>query len=226
MLKLQQNEKKYEKILQSCPLFDGVLPEELALLLDCLGAVEVWAEKGKTIRQEGDKAGDIGIVLSGAVQLSRQELDGKRSIVAHVTAGELFGEAFAFADGGVLPVTVTAEQDCLLMLLDSRRLSACCPNACQFHNRVIFNLLRISANKNKILHQKLQILSKRTTRERLLTYLQQQAMQSGARTFTIPYDRQALADFLEVDRSGLSVQIGKLCQEGVITCRKRTFCLL
>jgi CRP-like cAMP-binding protein len=160
------------------------------------------------------------------VQLSRQELDGKRSIVAHVTAGELFGEAFAFADGGVLPVTVTAVQDCLLMLMDIRRLSACCPNACQFHNRVIFNLLRISANKNKILHQKLQILSKRTTRERLLTYLQQQAMQSGARTFTIPYDRQALADFLEVDRSGLSAQISKLKSGDVIECHKNNFKIL
>jgi CRP-like cAMP-binding protein len=226
MLKLQQNEKKYEKILQSCPLFDGVLPEELVLLLDCLGAVELWAEKGKTIRQEGDKAGDIGIVLSGAVQLSRQDLDGKRSIVAHVTAGELFGEAFAFADGGVLPVTVTAEQDCLLMLLDSRRLSACCPNACQFHNRVIFNLLRISANKNKILHQKLQILSKRTTRERLLTYLQQQAMQNGARTFTIPYDRQALADYLGVERSAMSAEISKLRADGVLETNRSRFTLL
>ncbi len=226
MLNIQQNFKKYERILQECPLFGGVAAEELPLLLDCVGAREICADKGCVLFREGEAIDCIGIVLDGLVQVSRQDYDGKRSIVGHVTAGELFGESFAFAHQQVLQVTVTAEQKSRILLIDSRRLVSCCGNACTFHNRVIFNLLRISANKNIILHQKLQILSKRTTREKLMAYLQQQAINCGSREFTIPYDRQTLADYLEVDRSGLSVQIGKLCREGWIACEKQKFCLL
>lgn len=225
-MNIQQNVKKYLEILQACPLFEGVQMQEMESLLDCMGARMMAVGKGQTVFREGDPATAIGIVLDGMLQLSRQDYDGKRSIVAHLLGGDLFAEAFAFARHQVLPVTVTAEQDSCVLLLDSVKLSMCCCNGCQFHSRVIFNLLRISADKNVMLHRKLQILSKRTTREKLLAYLQQQALSCGSREFTIPYDRQALADYLEVERSGLSVQISKLCQEGVIACSRRHFQLL
>jgi CRP-like cAMP-binding protein len=146
--------------------------------------------------------------------------------MAHIGKGELFGESHAFSREGTLPVSITATTDCRILLIDSRRVTTCCSNACEFHNRVIFNLLRLTASKNQLLHQKLQITARRTTREKLLAYLAFQAKQLGSSEFTIPYDRQALADFLEVDRSGLSAEIGKLRREGVLECRKNSFRLL
>ena len=140
--------------------------------------------------------------------------------------GQLFGETYAFSHAQSLPVTVSAEEDSRLLLLDSRRITTCCSNACEFHNRVIYNLLRLVADKNLLLHQKLQITSQRTTAEKLMAYLSQQAKLHNSPTFTIPYDRQALADYLEVDRSGLSTEIGKLKKQGILSCEKNRFTLL
>ena len=215
--------KEILPILQACPLFDGIRPEDLSGMLGCLGARTVEAKKGSFLFQEGEDAVYMGIVLDGAVQLVREDYYGNRSIVAHIGSAELFGESYAFSDERTLPVSVTATSDSRVLLIDSRRVTTCCSNACDFHNRVIYNLLRLTASKNQLLHQKLQITAKRTTREKLMAYLAAQAKRHGSSEFTIPYDRQALADFLEVDRSGLSAEISKLRREGVLECRKNHF---
>lgn len=112
------------------------------------------------------------------------------------------------------------------MLLDCGRITRACSNACTFHQQIIFNLLRIIAGKNLEFHQKIEILSRRTTREKLMNYLMQQGKKCGSSEFYVPYDRQELADYLEVDRSGLSVEIGKLRREGIVENRKNYFRLL
>ena len=173
----------------------------------------------------GDPAEFIGIVLEGAVQVLREDYYGNRSILAHIGPRELFGETYAFATVDTLPVSIAAVEDTQLLLLDSRRITACCSNACAFHNRVIFNLLRLVASKNLDLHQKIQITAQRTTREKLMAYLLSVAKIQGP-SFRIPYDRQALADYLEVDRSGLSAEISKLRKERVLECEKNSFRLL
>ena len=213
-------------ILQNCPLFDGIRSEDLSGMLGCLGGRTVGIKKGTVLFQEGEKAVHMGIVLEGAVQLVLEDYYGNRSIMAHIGKGELFGESYAFSREGTLPVSIMATTDCRILLIDSRRVTTCCSNACEFHNRVIFNLLRLTASKNQLLHQKLQITARRTTREKLMAYLAFQAKQLDSSEFTIPYDRQALADFLEVDRSGLSAEISKLRREGVLECRKNSFRLL
>ena len=123
-------------------------------------------------------------------------------------------------------MSAVAESDSRIALLDSRRIGTCCGNACAFHSRLINNLLRLVANKNLLLHQKLRVTSRRTTREKLMEYLMSQAKQQGSPEFTIPFDRQELADYLEVDRTGLSVEIGRLRREGVLESSKSTFRLL
>ena len=213
-------------ILQDCPLFDGIRSEDLSGMLGCLAAKQIAVKKGSLVFQEGEDAVYMGIVLSGAVQLIREDFYGNRSIVSHVGPRELFGEAYAFSESSKLPVSVAATADSQLLLIDSRRVTTCCSNVCEFHNRVIYNLLRLTATQNQMLHQKLQITAKRTTREKLMAYLAAQAKRVGSSTFTIPYDRQALADYLEVDRSGLSAEISKLRREGILECRKNRFRLL
>ena len=218
--------KDLYQALQGCPLFDGIDRQDLTGMLGCLGAKQISTKKGQPLFREGDKAIYVGIVLSGSVQLIREDYYGNRSIVAHLGPKQLFGESYAFSGAPTLPVSIIADEDTKVLLLDSRRVSTCCSSACAFHNQVIYNLLRLVAQNNLVLHQKIQITSKRTTREKLMAYLLSQAKRQGSNAFTIPYDRQELADYLEVDRTGLSAEISKLRREGILECEKSNFRLL
>lgn len=218
--------KKYFEILRKCPLFNDIKDENLTAMLGCLGAKVKSYRKKEIIIAEGEVVNYIGIVLSGMVQLERTDYYGTRSIVTSICPSELFGEAFACAGIENIPFDVIASEEAEIMLIDCKKIIHLCSNACEFHNQLIFNLLRIVATKNMILNQKAEITAKRTTREKLMTYLLTQAKKNGSSSFTIPYDRQALADYLEVDRSGLSNEISKLREEGVIESKRSWFKLL
>lgn len=213
-------------VLEKCPLFDGIAPKDLSAMLSCLGARISAYSKNQVVFREGDPAQYVGIVLSGAAQIVREDYYGNRSIVARIGPAELFGESFACAGVAALPISVTAAEDSRIMLIDCRRLTVSCTSACSFHSRMIFNLLRVVATKNLVFNQKIEITSHRTTREKLMAYLLAQAKQHGSSSFTIPYDRQALADYLGVDRSAMAVEISKLRKDGVIACEKSHFELL
>lgn len=218
--------KKVDPILSRCPLFEGLDMTELDAILACLGARTVEVSKGQAVFREGDPATDVGIVLEGSLQLIREDYYGNRSIVAHIPPAAVFGETYACAQAATMPVSAVALEDSRCMLIDCRRITVSCTSACAFHSRVILNLLRLMAEKNLVYDQKIAVTSQRTTREKLMTYLLQEAKLRGSSTFTIPYNRQGLADYLEVDRSGLSVEIGKLRREGKLLCDKNNFTLL
>ena len=218
--------RNFINIIKECPLFQGIKEEELSAILGCLGARRLSFDKGRYIFSEGDPAKQIGIVLSGSVQVSRDDYYGNRTLMSRLESGDLFGESFAFAGVETLPVSVTAATACDIMLIDSSRIISPCSNACGFHTKLIFNLLQIMARKNLGFHQKIEITSKRTTREKLMAYLLAQAKVQQSDSFEIPFDRQALADYLEVDRSGLSAEISKLRKEGVLECHRSRFTLL
>ena len=218
--------KKYKKILQKCPLFRDIREEDLFRMLECLRARVTSFDKKYTILAEGNPAKYIGVVLSGSVQMIRVDWYGNRSILAESGEGEVFGEAFACSETEELPVTVVACEPCDILLIDSRHILHTCEKHCTFHQQLIFNLMKDLAAKTLQFHQKLEVVSGRTTRERLMTYLTMQAKKAGSRSFTIPFDRQELADFLEVDRSGLSAEIGRLRREGVLESEKNRFVLL
>ncbi len=217
--------KKYNSVLEQCSLFDGIRMEDLSAMLGCIGGHTVSVGKGNPVLREGDPATHVGIVLSGAVQMIREDYNGNRSIVAHIAPAELFSETYACAGVTSLPISFVADEDSEVLLMDCRRITTSCSNACSFHSRIIHNLLRLVAVKNLVFDQKMQVTSKRTTREKLMTYLLGQAKINGSSSFTIPYDRQELADYLEVDRSGLSAEISKLRKEGVLESEKRYFAL-
>lgn len=218
--------KDFFDILRECPLFDRIGDESLKEMLGCLNAKERSYKKGDAVFAEGDKAKYLGIVLEGSVQLVRVDYYGNRSILTNIEPPQLFGEAFACAGLKSLPVDAVAATDTRILLLDAQRIARPCGNACPCHGQTILNLLHIVAKKNLVLHQKIEITSKRSTREKLMTYLLLQAKNAKSHTFTVPYDRQELADYLEVDRSGLSAEISKLRNEKVLECRRSTFTLL
>lgn len=218
--------KKYLKILKKCPLFAHIEDEELLRMLTCLGARVTQFDKKYTIFAEGSAARYIGIMLSGSAQIVQVDYYGNRSILANVGASEMFAEAFACAEVAALPVSVIAGEPCEVMLIDCAHILHTCANNCGHHQQLIYNLMKDLATKTLLFHQRIEITSRRSTREKLLAYLAMQAKRAGSNCFDIAFNRQELADFLEVDRSGLSSEIGKLCREGVLVCRKNHFELL
>ena len=215
----------YGPVLARCPLFRGMGAEELPALLDCLGAAPRRVEKGETILAAGDPATHLGVVLAGRVQVSRLTAEGQRIVMGELGPGQLFAESFACARAETLPVTAVAAAGGAVLLLDSRRLAAPCSAACAFHGRLISNLLSVLADKNLFLAGKVEHLAGRTIRERLLSYLEELSARTGRDAVTVPFDRQALADYLCVDRSALSRTIGQLTREGVLAAERNRFVL-
>lgn len=218
--------EKYFDVLQKSPLFRDISRQNLSAMLGCLGAKVLSFQKKETILSEGEPARFIGIVLSGSVQILHEDYWGNRSIVGVAEPSELFGESFACAGVLEMPVRVAASQQADVLLTDCRRITAPCSNACAFHQQAIYNLLRAVAEKNLQFHQKIQVTSRRTTKEKLLAYLLLQTEKSHSPSFEIPYNRQELADYLGVDRSGLSVEIGKLSRQGIIEVHQKHFRIL
>lgn len=216
----------YMETLRSCPLFHAVADSDLWTALVCLGARIAGYDRGETILAEGGPAKYMGVILSGAAQIIRIDFLGNRSIIAGIEPGELFGESFACAGVAQMPVDVIASEPAQIMLVDCLKLIRPCGSACRFHQQIIYNLLGVVARKNLVFHQKIEITSKRTTREKLMAYLLLQAKKYRSDCFEIPYNRQELADYLEVDRSGLSVEISKLCKQGVIRANRKQFTII
>lgn len=214
------------EIMDRCALFEGIRSEDRLPMLSCLGAKVVSVGKNQYVFREGDPANFVGIVLNGCVQMVREDYYGNRSILARIEPAGLFGESFACADVGVFPISVVAVEDSTVLIIDSRRITVTCSNACGFHNQMIFNMLKVVANKNLVLNEKIEVTSKRTTREKLMAYLLAQAKKAGSDTFTIPYDRQALADYLEVERSAMSAELSRMQKDGLIEYKRSWFRLL
>ncbi|MBE6635818.1 MAG: Crp/Fnr family transcriptional regulator [Ruminococcaceae bacterium] len=218
--------KKYLEILKNCPLFKGIADEEIVRMLTCLGAKIQPYDKKLTVMDMGESARDIGIVISGSVQEIRIDYYGNRSILSRAKESDIFAEEFSCAGLSSIPVSFVTDKPSEIMTIDCNHIMHTCSNNCGFHQQLIYNLMKNLAAKSVNFHHRLEVTSQRTTREKLLSYLELKANELGTQSFDIPYDRQELADYLEVDRSGLSAEIGKLRREGVIECRKNHFEIL
>ena len=215
--------QQFLPILRRTPLFAGVSDADILKMLTCLGARTLSFEKRRIILCEGSAPTKMGLVLSGTVLGERVDRNGNRSILWEIGAGGLFAETFACAEAECLPVTMVAGERSEVLLLDAHHILHTCHHHCAHHQAMIFNLMKELARKNMEFHDRIEITSRRTTREKLLAYLDICAQKEGKRRFTIPFDRQELADYLEVDRSGLSTEIGRLRREGVLANRKNEF---
>ena len=201
--------------ISALPLFRGIAAGELPALLDRSSAREVRFAKGELLLHRGETPRSLGLVLEGGVHIIREDFWGNRSIVGLAGPGEIFAESYALA-GKPLAVSVLAATDGRVLFLDAGHLS----------ERLSANLLTLLAEKNLMLTEKMRHMARRTTREKLLSYLSAQALRAGTAEFDIPLDRQQLADFLAVDRSAMSAALGKLRDEGVLEFRKNHFRLL
>lgn len=215
--------KKYWKVLSECPLFHGIDVTELDSMIECLKGKITTFSKGDPIFLEGDPANLVGIVLSGAVQGVRDDYYGNRSVFSILQPGETFGEVFSCASLESMPISVIALKDSEVLLLDCKRVLTTCTNACHFHSLLISNLMKELANKNLTLSKKIRYMSQKTTKDKLMAYLLDQAKMFGNAEFFIPCDRQTLADYLGVERSAMSAEISKLKRSGQIDTKGSWF---
>ncbi len=217
--------KKYIPVLKKTQLFSGVGEDEIEAMLSCLQARLCTYEKGEYVLREGGRLENIMILVRGKLHIQRDDYWGNRSIISMIAVGEMFGEAYAAPESGPLLNDVLAVEDSDVIFFDIKRIITVCPTACRFHSAAVQNLFFAISEKNRKLIRKLGYMSKRTTREKLISYLSEEAKRQNSSTFSIPFNRQQLADFLSVDRSAMSNELCKLRDEGLLEFEKNRFVL-
>ena len=229
MLHLQRNGdfmKEYIPILSKTKLFLNMPEEDIIAMLGCLQARKKSFKKGEYVLRQGEHINDITVLVEGHLHVQRDDYWGNRSIISTLGVGEIFGEAYVGPDSGVLLNDVVAVEDSVVIFFDVFRLINVCSSACRFHSMVVQNLFLAISEKNRQLLQKLGHMSKRSIREKLISYLSEEAKQQKSGTIILPFNRQQLADFLSVDRSAMSSELGKMRGEGLIVFEKNKFTLL
>jgi len=218
--------KKYMEVLKNTRLVSGMGEEEIQSMLDCLHAALRTYKKGEYVFRAGEHICSLTVLVEGSLYIQRDDYWGNRSIVERIAVGEMFGGAYLSPDSGALLNDLVAVEDSVVLLFDIYRLLSVCPSVCQFHSMTIKNLFFAISEKNRKLVTKLRHMSKRTTRDKLLSYLSDEAKRQNSSTFTIPFNRQQLADFLSIDRSAMSNELCKMRDENLIVFHKNNFTLL
>ena len=210
----------------NAPLFAGIKNEDMGAMLHCIGYHISSFSRGEIIAFEGDHLKHIGIVLSGRVDMVKEDLWGNKTMLLRMGRNEIFGETFACGDDSLSTVTFLVSEDATVMFMPFSRVMHSCTMACGFHHRLIENMVRVIAGKNRELMQKVDVVSKRTIREKLLAYLSIQAQQQRQRYFEIPLGRVELAEYLCVDRSALTRELAKMKEDGLIDYDRNHFRIL
>ena len=211
------------KELKHSPLFRGITEDELTAMLDCLSGSIRQYKKDASIFRWGDRISQIGLILKGNVHIVRESYWGKESLLARLCPGDLFGETYACVPQATFDGTALAAADTEILFLDLKRVLTSCSSACRFHTRLIQNLLGVLAEKNLHFSRKIDCLTPHTIRAKLLEFFSQQMRLQGSKYFTIPFNRQQLADYLSVDRSSMTVELYKMKDEGLIDFHKNNF---
>lgn len=211
--------------LRDCRLFREIEPKDLEAMLNCLSAREIKPQRGDFIMSTPEEHPLMGVVLEGEVEMISEDYFGKKSLLSVLPVGSIFGESYTCVKAKNRTIAYQARTRCRILLLDYERILHACKMVCRFHHRMIENMVELIAEKNLALVDKLEVTSRTTIREKLLTYLTRQAESTGSRTFTIPMGRTALAEYLCTDRSAMTRELARMKAEGLIDYEKRTFTL-
>ncbi|MBR3358055.1 MAG: Crp/Fnr family transcriptional regulator [Solobacterium sp.] len=215
--------KEFVPVLKRTKLFSGVGDDDISTMLSCLEARLLTYKKGEYVLRQGEHLSDILVLAEGRLHIQRDDYWGNRSILGHIGVGEIFGEAYVAPESGTLLNDVIAVEDSAVFFFDVKRVISTCSSACRFHTMVVQNLFFAISEKNRGLVQKLDYMSRRTTREKLLSYLSEEAKKQNSASITLPFNRQQLADYLSVDRSAMSNELCKMRDEGLLEFEKNRF---
>lgn len=208
------------------PLFLGIRPEDMEGMLGCIGYYIREYQKGEIISFEAETIDHVGVVLSGSVDMIKEDVWGNRTMLLRSYMEDVFGETFACGEDPMSVVTFVAAEDSKVMFLSFCRVMHTCTHACVFHQTLIENMVRIIARKNLELMRKIEVVSKKTLREKILAYLSIQSQSQGSNRFEIPLGRVEWAEYLCADRSALTRELAKMKEEGLIEFQRNTFEIL
>ena len=212
--------------LQKSMLFRGMTETEISNALQVLEAREKNFQKSETLLIAGTITERMGLVLEGSVTIESNDVWGNRTIISHVGKGQVFAETYALLENEPMLVDVTASEDCRILFLRSGRIQSLKSSLEPWTLKYVTNLLTISMHKNLILSGRSFHTAPKTIRGRVMAYLNSVSLQKHSREFDIPFDRQQLADYLNLERSALSKELGKMQRDGLISCRKNHFIIL
>ncbi len=208
------------------PLFDGIDEQDLTGMLHCTGYHTAAYKKGQMIHLEQEQIRHIGIVMDGAVDMIMEDIWGNRTLLSRMRSPEMFGETFACSEDNRSMVSFQAAEDSQVVFIPFHKIMHTCTMACQFHHKLVENMVRIIASKNRELLQKIEIMSKKSLREKILAYLSLQAQLQDSRYVQLPLGRVELAQYLCADRSALTRELTNMKAEGLIDFEKNTFKIL
>ena len=207
--------------IKNNPLFHGIEYNDFERMFCCIEAKTQKYKKDDIVLLSGGTISFVGVILSGGVIIIKEDIDGNIMLLTELTTSDIFGEVFACAGIDRSPVTVQVSEDSEILFINYKKIIAVCSSACGFHSKLIENMLSLIARKNLMLNQKIEILSKRTTRDKLLAFFDMH--RNAAKTFTIPYNREEMAQYLCVDRSAMSSELCKMRDEGLLRFHKNLF---
>ncbi len=216
-------QKNYAQLIDN-RLFNNIPQKDFSSMLTCLGAFDKSYDKNEVILNEGERIHFVGMVLEGAVKIIKSDYDGNEVIIGEVAKGDIFAEVFACAEISKSPVSIISATQSTILFFDYRKILSTCSSSCAFHRQLIANMLKEVANKSLYLNRRVDVISKKTLRDKILTYLHYESR--GLKKITIPMNRQELASFLCADRSALSSELSKMKKDGLIDYNKSEVYLL
>jgi len=202
--------------LKSTLLFRGIDSESLNIMLDCLKPTVRRCKQREIIVAYGQPFQGIGIIASGKVALAKETHSGNRIIMGILEASDIFGGMVAFSDHRIWPMTVIAQEDCVLLFLPPDRITGICSNTCASHSTLIMNMLQILSNRASMLDKKIEHISARNIRGRISGYFLDTYLQSSNKDFILTMKRHELADYLNIPRPSLSREMGLMRDDGII----------
>ena len=218
--------EQYLPVLKKTRLFAGVGEDEIGAMLGCLGAAAQQYAKGQYVLRQGETVSRLMVLVKGRLHIQKDDYWGNRSIVSAVLTGEMFGEAYLAPGSGPLMNDAVAVEESAVLSFDVTRLLTVCPSACRFHSLTVRNLFFALSEKNRHLVGRLGIATQRSTRDKLIAFLSEQARLQGCSAFDIPFNRQQMADYLSVDRSAMSGELCRMRDEGMLRFERNHFELL
>lgn len=217
---------EYIEDLAQMKLFSGIEPKEIAGLLDCVHARRVEYAKGDIIIEDGKQVQEFGVMLSGHGRSIKWDASDRLIIITLLEKGSEIGVLLASSPEHESSVSVQAQDDVAVLFIHYDHLLARCEKACPKHERLLRNYIGIVAEKGLVLHERINCLLKPTVREKILTYLMRVSREQQSRTFSIPMNRNAMSEYLNIERSALSRELSNMKHDGLIDYHRNSFKLI